>query len=176
MKRFGICTTILAVIMLFSTATAQGQPGKTNEWQEKMRAEKIAFITQELALTPDEAKVFWPVYDQCCLEKQQSHKAMTTAYRNLSKAVKEGTAGDKELDKLLDEYLAAKKVYDGFKQKDAEKYRKVLPGAKVAKLFIAEESFRRHQIRSMKCSQPQHPYGNRPGTGRGTGRGTAGRR
>ncbi len=31
---------------------------------EKIQSLKIAFITQKLQLTPDEAQKFWPVYNQ----------------------------------------------------------------------------------------------------------------
>lgn len=49
---------ILLCTLTFSLL-AKSQGGKG----EKSEALKIAFITKQLQLTPDEAKAFWPVYD-----------------------------------------------------------------------------------------------------------------
>lgn len=176
MKRFGICTVIVAVITLFTAASTHAQQNQQGNWQERMKAEKIAFITSELGLTSEEAQAFWPVYNKCCQEKMELQKAVKEAFKNLSKAVNEGIADEKELGKLLDEYLKAKQAQMEYGHENAEKYRKVLPEAKVAKLYVAEEKFRRQQIRSMKCTQPQAtcgkpqaPCGKTPGQGRGFG-------
>ena len=34
------------------------------DWKERIMSEKIAFLTVEVGLTPEEAQVFWPVYNQ----------------------------------------------------------------------------------------------------------------
>ena len=54
---------------------------------------------------------------------------------------------------------AAKLANKDAEKGEADKYRKVLPDKKVAKLFVAEEKFRRHQIRSMR----EMPGGAKPG-------------
>ena len=141
--------TIMAAIALLAISTMHAQP-KQGNWQEKIMSEKIAFITMELELTPEEAQVFWPVYNQIAKENQKLQKAMMTAYRTMKQALAEGTASDKDLDKMLDEYLAAKQAHKESGKGDVEKYRKVLPSKKVVKLYIAEENFRRHHINNMK--------------------------
>ena len=159
MKNF----TLMAVIALLSITNIQAQ-SKKSEWQEKVMSEKIAFITTELELTPEEAQVFWPVYNQVTKENNESHKAMMAAYRAMTKALEEGTASDKEIGQLLDEYLAAKQKNNNAGNDDVEKYRKVLPAKKVAKLYIAEENFRRHHIRNFKSGHKGLGVGN--GSGR----------
>lgn len=153
----------MAVIALLSITNIQAQ-SKKSEWQEKVMSEKIAFITTELELTPEEAQVFWPVYNQVTKENLESHKAMMAAYRAMTKALEEGTASDKEIGQLLDEYLAAKQKNNNAGNDDVEKYRKVLPAKKVAKLYIAEENFRRHHIRNFKSGHKGLGVGN--GSGR----------
>ena len=61
---------LLVTVFMFNVAFAQ--PNK----REQREAQKIAFITKLLALTPEEAQKFWPVYnqfeaDQKALKKQQ---------------------------------------------------------------------------------------------------------
>jgi hypothetical protein len=42
--------------------------------QEKIERIKIAFITRQLNLTPDEAQKFWPVYNQYVAESKKIHQ------------------------------------------------------------------------------------------------------
>ena len=55
---------------------------------------------------------------------------------------------------MLDDYLAAKQAVQDAGKQDAEKYRKFLPGKKVAKLYVAEEKFRRQSIRNLGGQKP----------------------
>ena len=131
MKNF----TLIAVLALLSFSNIQAQPQKSG-WHDRMMSEKIAFITMELQLTPEEAQAFWPVYNQIAQEKKASQKAMMTAYRTMVKALEEGTASDKEISAMLDDYLAAKQAHKEAGKDDADRYRKVLPAKKVVKLIL----------------------------------------
>lgn len=155
MKNFRILAAVAAFIMIALSSNAQGP--KQGSWQERIMAEKIAFITSALELTPEEAQVFWPVYNQIEAQKKETQKVVKEAYKALTKALEEGTASDKEIDRLLDNYLAAKQAQKESGKGDATKFRKVLSSQKVAKLYIAEENFRRHHIRNMKA--PHGPKG-----------------
>ena len=161
MKNFRIFAAAFASFALLSLST-YAQP-KDGNWKERMMSEKIAFITMELQLTPEEAQVFWPVYNQIAKSRQESQKAVSASYRALLEALKSDTATDKEINKLLDNYLEAKQAHSAIGKGDAEKYRKVLPGKKVVKLYVAEEKFRRHHIRNFKGGH--HGQGGRPAPG-----------
>jgi Spy/CpxP family protein refolding chaperone len=150
MKNIRLFTAVAAFAVMALTSSLNAQPTKKENWHEKMMAEKIAFITMELDLTPEEAQVFWPVYNQVRDERMRYQKAVHEAYGALQKALEGETVSDKDVDKLLDEYLAAKQAQAENTKGGLEKFRKVLSGKKVAKLYIAEENFRRHKIRDMK--------------------------
>lgn len=166
MKNFAI----MAVLALLSFSNIQAQPKQKCNWQEKMMSEKIAFITMELQLTPEEAQVFWPVYNQINQKNKEAQKAMNKAYRAMVKAMEEGTVSDKELNALLDDYLAAKQAHKESGKGDADQYRKVLPAKKVAKLYVAEENFRRHHIRNFKGGHKGPGGAGCPAQGNGSGR------
>lgn len=136
---------VMTAITLFSIA-AMAQP--KGNWQERIKSEKIAFITAELDLTPEEAQVFWPVYNQIEKKKHESQQAVMTTYRALLEALNSETATDKEINKLLDDYLAAKLAQKNSGKDDVAEFRKVLSSRKTAKLYVAEEKFRRHHIRN----------------------------
>ena len=145
MKRIAI---IAASLLICVAGYAQNETKCKEDWKQKMMSEKIAFLTMELNLTPEEAQVFWPVYNS---ENKEADKAIGntfSCYRALAKAL-EGGKGEDEISKLLDDYLKAQEEQKNVASKAAAQYKKVLPVEKVAKLYIAEEKFRRQHIRRL---------------------------
>lgn len=127
-----------------------------DDWKEKLMAEKIAFLTLEVGLTPEEAQVFWPVYNQVEKEKDEAMFNVIRTYKEMNKAIEEKKS-EKEISALLDKYLEAQKKVNEIENGIAAKYKAVLPVEKVAKLYVAEEKFRRQQIRKLHDaeSKPQ---------------------
>lgn len=142
MKR--ILLLILSILIVSAAAVGAQDKGK-KDWNEKCKAEKIAFLTDAMELTSAEAEKFWPVYNKCESEKKKSFKAMVSAYKALDEAIKAGKDAE-EIDSLLDKYIEAQSSGKDIDRKYVAEYRKILPGKKVAKLYIAEESFRRQLI------------------------------
>ena len=149
-----IVTIILSALLLLAgiqTANAQNK----EDWREKIMSEKIAFLTSELNITPQEAQTFWPVYNQVNKERDEAMHNVFRSFKALEEAVSAGKS-EKELDKLLENYLDAIKE-QGEVEKDAyDDYAKVLSVEKLAKLYIGEEKFRRQHIRKL------HGGGGRP--------------
>lgn len=141
MKRILLMLSVL--ILAFPNAGAQ-EKGK-KDWQDRWKAEKIAYLTDAMELTSSEAEKFWPIYNKCECEKKDSFKAMVNAYKALDEAINAGK-DEKEINNLLDKYLESQDSGKDIERKYVAEYRKVLPSKKVAKLYIAEESFRRQQI------------------------------
>ncbi len=156
MKHY-VATALMSVVLIFAAsgwtfADAQGK--KEEGWKEKMRSEKIAFLTMELSLTPEEAQVFWPVYNASWETRDKYHRQVINTYRELEKAIEEQKSV-KELDELLTAYLKALDGKEGLEQELCEKFKQVLPAEKVAKLYVVEEKFRREQIN--KLHSPKGP-------------------
>lgn len=154
MKSLKIFAAALAAFALLSITNVDAQ-SKKEGWQDKMKSEKIGFITVELNLTQEEAQVFWPVYNEIANKKAELQKQVRESYKALLKALHEEDATDQEINKLLDNYLAAKQAVQEACKGDVAKYRKVLTAKKVAKLYVAEEKFRRQHIRNLGGQKPQ---------------------
>ena len=154
MKRTFILSFVLAFIL--GTTAMSASDNHQNDWKQKMMSEKIAFLTMEIGITPEEAQEFWPVYNQVNKERDEAMHNVFRSFKALEEAVSAGKS-EKELDKLLENYLDAIKE-QGEVEKDAyDDYAKVLPVEKLAKLYIGEEKFRRQHIRKL------HGGGGRPG-------------
>lgn len=90
MKRYFLIVIILLTNVL--ATRAQDTPG--NDRQQKIQAAYVAFVTQRLNLTPEEAQKFWPVHTQFLneikavkpnlaeLDKQQAVLNIKKRYQN----------------------------------------------------------------------------------------------
>jgi hypothetical protein len=135
---------LLLLFALFSVNAAKAQPGAK---KEKIEALRISFITQQLDLGTQEAQLFWPVYNEYLDKLDAARKAFRQQYNKQ-------TDFDFKTDKEADAYLNAE---INLKQKEAdyfkeyyEKFKKVLPVKKVAKLRRAEEEFKKKLIEQLQ--------------------------
>lgn len=146
--------TIASTLALvwFTCLSADAQPRPQENWKEKMQSVKIAFLTNEIGLTPAEAQSFWPIYNSVNEELDKATYSTFSSYMELEKAINENKS-DKEVSKCLERYLAALESQDEIRQESVDKYKKILPERKVAKIFVAEEKFRRQHIRMLQHNQ-----------------------
>ena len=144
-----VISVLCALLVLSVGAFAQGprppRAGDDNGWRERVRSEKVAFLTQEIDLTESEAQVFWPIYNEIQKAERESFEAVQKAYTAMEKGVQEKKTG-KEMEKLVHAYIDAKDKNDGIETKYMNKLLKALPAEKVARYYVAEEKFRHQQI------------------------------
>jgi hypothetical protein len=122
---------LMFFIMLGSFAVVKAQDGDDTR-AEKIKSLKIAFITQKLQLSADEAQKFWPIYDK-----------YENDINRLRLENKNATVIDKE-EKLLN----IRKKYLG-------SFEKVIGPQRVNKLFTAEKDFRSILIQRLKNRNQQ---------------------
>lgn len=152
MKHFAI-TLLLAVLTAVpsfaSASDTMPECPRGKEWKDKIMAEKIAFFTSELQLTPHEAELFWPVYNQMAQEREKYHHQARKDMKALNAAI-EQNAGESQIKQLLERYIQSADKCDNMRNRVYEEVSKVLPATKTAKLFIAEEKFMLRQFRALK--------------------------
>ena len=136
---------LLSVALLTFCFTADGQNNPGSDWMSRMRSEKIAFLTSEIGLTPEEAQVFWPIYNKAEAEETAAFNETRKCFSALNEAVQQKKSQG-EISRLLHEYTAAVTKSQGVQAKYISQYEKVISAEKVAKLFLAEERFRNNQI------------------------------
>ena len=139
---------LVAALMLLPLCSFGHQPEGKRSHKEQWIAQKIAYLTEVMDLTAEEAQVFWPIYNKAEKEKREAYKAVKQAYANLDKGLQEGK-GKKEIKDLIRQYTEALEATQSIDSKYVTQYERVLPVEKVAKLFIGEETFRRQQIQRL---------------------------
>ncbi|MBR4227680.1 MAG: hypothetical protein IKR72_01060 [Bacteroidales bacterium] len=163
-----ILVSVLLAVSVSAFGQNNGMGDFARQWQERIESEKIAFLTNEMSLTPKEAQTFWPLYNQAQKEQREAIEASMKAFGDLDKALRDGKTG-KELNALLDKYTDAIDAQN-VAAKYLKEYLKVLPAEKVAKLFLGEEKFRQSQINRLRQPMGGQPMGQPGGFGNGNRR------
>lgn len=141
----------MAVFFIFSsvsTSFAQPENKKHEERWEKYRAEKIAFLTSNLELSPAEAQKFWPVYNQ--LEKERWEAQIFRRQMEEKVIEAEETMSDQKIKQLTREFAGSLRKEADLLVNYNEKFLEILPPGKVLKLYKAENEFRMYMIKKFR--------------------------
>lgn len=144
---------LLVVIFLLSGVTLWAQNDKlSEEKRDEFEAQKVAFFTQALDLTPQEAVVFWPLYNEMSKKIREQDMDM----RKQAKIMRESkNVTEAEARKYVEGALAAESQMLNIKKQYYQKLLEVIPAKKIAKLDWAERKFHRQLLDKMrKHSQP----------------------
>jgi Spy/CpxP family protein refolding chaperone len=132
--------TICLAIMI--CANVQAQKGKA-AFKEKIETYRIAFITEKLDLTPDEAQKFWPIYNQFHdqLDRLRDDKKNGKSLELMS---------DAEVEQYITARLDIEQKELNLKKEYVQKFRQVLSARKVALLQDSEKEFRQEILKRAK--------------------------
>ena len=112
--------------------------------RENFKAHKIAYITQKLDLTPDEAEKFWPVYNEY---EKKAFNLRIRKYREIGKKIKDEGGIDTMDDKIVNEYITRllqnEQEYISLKRKLYDELKGIIPAKKSLKLYNTEGDFNR---------------------------------
>ncbi len=139
---------LLTGFLLFTFSSAIGQNQSHEDRWEKMKAEKVAFLTTQLALTSAEAEKFWPVYNEMEKQRWDAQKARRELENKVSEA--EESLSENEVIKLTRDFAGSMAKEGALMSGYNEKLLKVIPAKKVLKLYKAENEFRMNMIRKYR--------------------------
>jgi hypothetical protein len=141
-------TTLLAVAILFCTVQLFAQRQRTDpKMIEVIKSKQVAFITEQVGLTPKESEKFWPVYNQ--LEKERY--ALMDHKRDLEESAEDKTVKtDDFYRKLSIEIIAIHMKESRMMEEYNNKFLSILPAEKVVKLYGSERKFRSYLMHEMR--------------------------
>ena len=106
------------------------------EWLVRIQSDKKAIVTKSMDLTAEEAKKFWPLYDQFQHEQAVPESSANRAILDLVAAG--GTLTDANAKRLVDQVQAAALEEARLNQKQFKQLLKVLPTRKAARYMQIE--------------------------------------
>lgn len=149
MKRVTILALVL-LLSLFGSILVSCSKKKSEDKSEMVKAQKIAFFTEKLNLTPEEAQLFWPVYNEYWRKKneliEERKAAMQFCAENINKLSEE------ELGRYTDMYINFHKRESDLLIEFNAKFKEVLPNQKVMKLYLADYDFKTYLLKQIRKS------------------------
>lgn len=144
-------TFILFSLLLLLSVKTFAQPGK-NEKLKQLQKQKINYFNERLNLSDQEAKKFWPVYNDYRNRKNliaQERKSTTNYFLKNSENMSE-----EEISELLEKYISYEQRETKLLEVYANKFREFLPEKKVIKVFILEVQFRQWLLKTHMQPRP----------------------
>ena len=134
MKRFSFLLAIACLLLLGSTA-AFAQDSRSQD-RESIEAAKIAYITDKVGLTTEQAQKFWPIYNEYETKRRALVKAYRSGYRRDADALSEQEADDR-----IENYFITKEKELELEKEYAARYQKIITTKQLIKLYRAERDF-----------------------------------
>ena len=138
MKKIAVLLFLLA-----STFSAFSQKDARDKIGEKIKIQRIAFITQRLSLTEAEAQQFWPVFNEYTDKLQQIRKQPKP-----EKPFDE--LEDADVEKQITAQFEREAKELELKKEYFQRLKKVISVKKIAKLYRAEKDFRGELVKQLQ--------------------------
>jgi hypothetical protein len=131
------CALLLAIVMcgLVSNVAAQDENPPTQKQLDinALRAQRKAVVGGNMKLTPKEAKVFWPLYEQYEDAMDRVDKRHAREIKDYAKNYQNLT--NDQANQKLDEVMAVAQDRVNVQKQFIPRFRAVLPGITVTRFF-----------------------------------------
>ena len=148
-------TNKLLLIILFLFSIHSFSQTKDKEKREKIRSLKVGFLTTELSLTPDEAAIFWPLYNAFDNKQNEIRSKKTKSLIDRIDDEAFAKMSEKEAFALL----AQSESYDEDLFQNRRKFISSLKGVistiKIIKLKKAEDNFNKKLLQQYRDKGPR---------------------
>ncbi len=165
---------VLLVALAISSAPSihaqeEELPPLSDERMKEVKAQKSAYITSKLSLTPDEAQKFWPIYNEMDEKQDAIRKELRELHKSQKKDGREMT--EAEAAQLIDKALASRQKELDLEKAYAEKFKKSIGAVKTVQLKKAERDFHREVLKKFRERMEERRGGDGSGRGKGDGSG-----
>ena len=140
--------TIITILILSMSLSSFSQD---NDRHERIKALKVAFLTEQLELTKIEAQQFWPIYNDFEAQEHQLRK------ENYSKRKETNieSLSEQEAKNMIDEMISIEKKKYELKGNFIKDLQKILSSKKIIKLKSAEDDFNKKMFEEYKKRKDQ---------------------
>lgn len=142
---------LLILTVLFTLSAARAQPDNPKH-RDRIKALKIAYITEHVNLSAEQAERFWPVYNRFESEMHNLHRGFMEKYRSDNPNTDRRTAHE-YIDANLDFQEQALEL----KKKYKDEFLKVISAQQVADLYRAERGFKEMLLKELRRRQDGPP-------------------
>lgn len=138
----------LIIFLFFCAVTFGSTVAIAQDRSENVEAAKIAYITDKVDLSPEQAQKFWPVYNEFESKRRELMKSYRSGFRRDLDELSEQEARER-INQVLDikeKELELEKEY-------ASKYQKVLSSKQILQLYRAEREFTKLLLKRLESKR-----------------------
>ncbi|MEX0812166.1 MAG: hypothetical protein WD048_08100 [Chitinophagales bacterium] len=143
MKKLILITCIALVSLNIFAHRGYGQ-----ESHEKIQKMKVAFLTEKLDLSVEEAQAFWPVYNNYEKRRRELREKYKPNYKDEDFDIE--SLSDKELEAFIDGKLEYERAKLELKTNYHEELKRIFSNKKIAQLYSSEHAFKKYLFSEMK--------------------------
>ena len=156
---------IFTVFLVFTTGLAQAQtnrgPRERNDPQrqermEKIKNAKIAYLTDKLQLTTEEAQKFWPLYNAYEADRRQAH-----VRPRIMKEANLEVMSESQLREAINEMHSNRQNELNVEKQYVDKFLKVISVKQLATLYRSEREFTKVLLKKLDNQRSPGQMNNR---------------
>ncbi|WP_026916016.1 hypothetical protein [Christiangramia portivictoriae] len=144
MKRYLL---IILFLLPANIVLAQEKNEDREAQHKRIKALKVAFITQELELTDKLAQQFWPIYNEYEIKKRKLHEREHIELEDVS------CYNEEQADELLNEFLAVENEEYKIKKQLFRDLKQIITAKDIIKLHKLEDEFHKKLIREYRAKK-----------------------
>lgn len=134
-------TTIIFFTLLLFGLSVNGQENR-QKLRDQIESRRVAYLSEKLDLTPEEAQQFWPVFNaykkdlsDCRMDKERFGNSELSA---------------EESETVLNEYIDKEQKAVDFKKNYIPKMKSIIGPQRTLKVFILDRKFKETMMRELK--------------------------
>ena len=140
-------TFIFTLAFMISGLQINAQDTKTSK-EQLIKSQKIAFFTDKIGLTPDEAEIFWPIYNSYWEKK---NKIIADRKNNMTYfAENSDKMSEDKMIKYADTYINYEMQLAKLLDEYHNKFKEILPIEKVMKIYLADYEFKAYLLNKIR--------------------------
>ncbi|MFM9826288.1 sensor of ECF-type sigma factor [Flavobacterium sp.] len=140
----------LYILLVFFFTFYLNAQHQFNEKREQIKALKVAFITNELSLSPEEAAVFWPLYNAYDDKQNEIRRKKNKSFIDKKDYEAFENITEKEASSLLAKSeLIEEEIYQN-RKKFINRLKGVLPSKKILKYKKSEDNFNKKLLQQYR--------------------------
>lgn len=139
-------------LLLANSLTGYGQREMRVD-REKLQAARVAFVTNRLSLSPEQAEKFWPLYN----EHEDNRKELMRELYRISKKAKEESLSESAARALIDERFDLQKALLEQEKEFLYKVSETLSPQQALRLNETNRDFARHIYRMQEKGREEGP-------------------
>lgn len=135
---------VLLLLLISYNINAQKSP------RERVKAFKIAYITEQLDLTPQEAQKFWPIYN----EHEENMEKVNRQEKNLIRDLRQQSTSpdftDSKAGEYLNDFITVEEKKASLRKQLIVSLKNIIPNKKILTLIKAEADFHKRLVQQLR--------------------------